>query len=197
MQIFFPLPIRPKNAGAVFRLASLLLLALTQTAKSAEPNRPTEYQIKAAFLYNFAKYVEWPPKVFAAADSPIVVGILGKDPFGAGFEKIGIRQVGSHPLLVRQIQKPGDIAGCHMLFVGNLEQRRLEKMRGDLHAACILTIYDEAENFEKTGGVINLVKSSDNKIRFQINVDAARQSELKIDSTLLNLAKIVHDPSPG
>jgi hypothetical protein len=154
----------------------------------AQESQPTEYQIKAAFLFNFAKFVEWPPTAFAEATSPMVLGILGENPFGDDLERI-IRgkTVNNRPLVVRtDFHSPGEATNCHILFISTSEKQRLPEILKGLRGASVLTV-GETDRFTETGGMINFVVEG-SKIRFQINDAAAKGAGLKISSKLLSLA---------
>ena len=165
----------------------LLGLLLTPVASRAQEAQPSEYQVKAAFIFNFAKFVEWPPEVFTNASSPIVIGILGDNPFGNDFEQtIFNKRINEHPVQVKEFREPKETTNCHILFVSSSEKKRLPEILEALGRASVLTV-GETEGFSEAGGVINFIKVS-NKIRFQINEPAAKKSKLKVSSKLLNLA---------
>jgi len=157
---------------------------------AAAPPTPSEYQIKAAFLYNFAKFVEWPSQKFTNDKAPIIVGLIGKDPFGPDLEKtIQSESVGGRPLVIKRFDDPKEVAGCHLLFVGLTDRRRLNEVLSLAQTNHVLAV-GEADRFAEQGGIINFI-TVDKKVRFEINVEAAKKSDLKISSKLLNLAKVV------
>lgn len=154
-----------------------------------------EYQLKAVFLFNFAQFVEWPDSAFAAPDAPLVIGILGTDPFGHLLEDaIRGEQVNGHPLEVRRFARAEDIAGCHILFVGQLEGSRLAAALTQLRFRPILTV-GEAAQFARTGGMIGFI-SDRNRIRLRINRQAAEAASLQLSSRLLRPAEIVTTGEP-
>jgi hypothetical protein len=166
----------------------LLLLYSTQ-GRAAE-----EYEIKAGLLFNFVKYVAWPEKDFSAPETPFVIGILGKDPFGKVLDQTVTgedRKIKGRLILVKRFGSLEEIAGCHVLFITEAEQKRWPQIKQSLAGSHVLTV-GESDLFADSGGVIGLYKEK-NRIRFVINVDAARRAELTIDSTMLNLARIVRD----
>jgi hypothetical protein len=165
----------------------MLLGALLMASSSAQEGQPTEYQVKAAFMFNFAKFVEWPPQAFTNASSPIIIGILGDDPFGSNLEQI-IRNktINEHPLRLERFRRITEAVHCHVLFISASEKQRVTEIMKELGGASVLTV-SETEGFTESGGMINFVKES-NKVRFQINDPAARKSKLKISSKLLSLA---------
>ena len=151
------------------------------------------YEVKAAFLYNFAQFVEWPTNAYPDAQSPIAIGILGDDPFGASLEEI-VRgeKVNNRPLVIARYKRVEDIKACQILFISQSENRRLEEIFAALKNLGTLTVGD-TDGFAKRGGMIRFVLEN-NKIRFRINVEAARAANLTISSKLLRLAEIV---TPG
>jgi hypothetical protein len=152
-----------------------------------------EYQVKAAFLYNFSQFVVWPTEAFPEAQTPMVIGVIGEDPFGAYLDEIVHgEQVNNRPLIVRRYHQVEEINICHILFVSQSETKRLEQIFARLKGRSILTVGD-IEGFAKQGGMIRFVSEND-KIRFRINVEAAKAAKLSISSKLLKPAEIV---SPG
>ena len=153
----------------------------------AQESSPSEYQIKAAFLYNFAKFVEWPPQAFANPQSPIVIGVLGKNVFGDDLEHtIHNKIINRHPFQCEELHSLREATNCQILFISASEKNRLPKILKDLRGANILTV-SETDQFIQAGGMINFVIEND-EVHFQINDDAAKKAGLKISSKLLSLA---------
>jgi hypothetical protein len=149
-----------------------------------------EYQVKAAFLYNFAKFVEWPAQTFKSSSEPIKVCVLGQDPFGPALaEAVSGKQIEGRALLVRNISDARQAGNCQILFVSSSERKRLPSIFVGIKAASILTV-GEMEGFTAEGGVINF-RLEDGRVRIEINVQAAEQGRLHISSKLLSLAQIV------
>ena len=174
-----------------FRAAQILglnvALLLASSAGRAQEPQPSEYQVKAAFLFNFAKFVEWPAQAFAEPTSPMVIGILGENPFGDDLERtIRGKTINNRPFEIKAIKSLPEARRCHILFISTSEKTRLPEILESLGTATVLTV-GEMERFVETGGMINLVKEAD-KIRFQINDVAAKNAGLKISSKLLSLA---------
>ena len=171
-------------------MAALLMLAAAMAqAQSAEAN---EYELKAAFLFNFAKFVEWPPGTFTAAGDPIHICVLGPNPFGDALERLAQgRLAQSRRLQVEPTSNVIAAGQCQIVFIpeGNAPQS-LQLFR-NASVVGALTV-GEGESFARDGGVINFVLR-ENRVGFEINVDAARRARLQISSKLLNLATIVHD----
>jgi hypothetical protein len=184
----------PAEATQPFmRLRATLILSLSLVwllapgGGRAQESPPTEYQLKAAFLLNFAKFVEWPPAAFAKADSPIVLGILGENPFADVLEQtIQGKKVNNRELEVTKLPSSAGATNCHILFIGTSEKARLPEILKGLGRASVLTV-GETDGFTDSGGMINFVRQG-NKIRFQINEVAAKSVGLKISSKLLSLA---------
>lgn len=154
-------------------------------------NAPREYQVKAVFLFNFTQFVEWPPEAFPTADAPLVIGILGDDPFGPLLEEaIRNEKAGDHPLQLQRFQSP-EQADCHILFISRSETGRLLPVLETLNRKAILTVSD-AENSARRGVMIRFINEN-NRIRLRINLEAAKRAGLTISSKLLRSAEIVKD----
>ncbi len=163
-----------------------LIFALEFTG-FAQASPPSEYQIKAAFLFHFAQFVEWPPQAFDSPQSPIVIGVLGKNVFGDDLERtIHNKTVNHHPFQYEEIHSVKEATHCQILFISASEKSRLPKILKDLRGTNILTV-SETDQFIQDGGIINFV-IEDDEIHFQINDDAAKKAGLKISSKLLSLA---------
>jgi hypothetical protein len=149
-----------------------------------------EYNIKAVFLYNFTKFVEWPSNAFSNAEAPFVIGILGDDPFGPSLnEAVAGEKVKGHPIIVQQYQNVNDIKNCHVLFISNNEDGKLGEILSTLPNKNILTVSD-IPGFTTTGGIISFM-TKENKIKLQINLSVAKATDLNISSKLLQVADII------
>jgi hypothetical protein len=173
----------------VFRFVSVavavMLLALRVPGEAMD-----EYQVKAAFLYNFAKFVEWPAGVFKTAKDPMLICVLGHNPFGNALEEaIGGKSIAGRALAYRQVSDSESAAACQILFVGLADSKHFRSLLENLKPMGILTV-GEAPGFASDGGVINF-KLDDGRVHFEINVDAAEQKQLHISAKLLSLAQIV------
>ena len=153
-----------------------------------------EYQIKAAFLYHFIQFVEWPDDAMLP-NQPIVVGILGVDPFGADIETLKGKEIRGRPLLIQRYTNVSDVTRCHLLFISASERNQLDGILKSLHGESVLTV-GEMDAFVDYGGIINFILL-DNKIRFQINTGAAEKAGLRISSKLLKLAKPAKSTDKG
>jgi hypothetical protein len=150
---------------------------------------PTTYEVMAAFLYNFAKFVDWTPEALPDSLKTINIGILGDDPFEGYLQQITIDKfVKNRKLIVKNIRNINEIKLCHILFISQGEQSRLARILKRVEKLNILTVSD-IDKFAQYGGMINFIVRED-KVRFIINVDAVAAANLKISSKLLNLAEI-------
>jgi hypothetical protein len=149
-----------------------------------------EYQVKAAFLFNFAKFVEWPAKSFPKPSDPIVICIVGQNPFGDHLKQAIQGKVWEgRTFAIVQIADLPPNSRCQILFVNSSERQRFRSIAGSLKGSPILTV-GETPGFIDDGGIINL-KLEGGKIRFEINIEAAEQAQLTLSSKLLSLAQIV------
>ena len=178
-----------RGLSAAWLVLSALLLS-GALGLSAEPAAPREYQLKAVFLFNFAQFVEWPPQAFPDAQTPLVIGVLGRDPFGAYLdETVRGERVNNRSLVVQRYGRVDDINTCHILFISRSEGDRLEQILVRLRGRNILTV-DDAEGFAPPGVMIRLV-TVENKIRLRINLEVVQAADLRISSKLLRPAEIV------
>lgn len=179
------------NRSWLRRAAACALLCGFLCAQAQEAT-PTEYQVKAAFLYNFGKFVEWPQS--SAPPSVFTICVLGKDPFGAVLDElIKDKSIQGRKLAVRRPGRVEDAGGCQILFISSSEDARLPHILEVVRGSSVLTV-GEAERFARRGGMIKF-RLEGGKVRFEINPDAAAQAGLTISSQLLKLATIVHQDS--
>lgn len=163
------------------------MLTCSLSGNAQPPSR--EYQLKAVFLYNFTQFVEWPAHSFSSAQEPMIIGILGKDPFGSSLEEaIAGETVNGHPLAVRRFNSPEEIGTCHILFVNISDAKKLAKIIAGLQKKNILTVSD-APDFLKQGGMVKFLNRN-NKIKLQVNLEATKAVNLIISSKLLRLVEI-------
>lgn len=175
-------------------LALLLLMCLTPVAGAADG--PSEYEVKAAFLQKFTSFIEWPHYVFPYDDSPFVIGILGSDPFGDVLsEVIADHVVNERSFVIRRWERASDVSHCQILFISDSEAPHLADILLKLPAEGLLTVSD-IPDFAGSGGVIGFFVE-ENRMRFEVNIEAARKADLKISSKLLNLARLVGQTAKG
>lgn len=179
-------------------VAVLLCLSLAWGAKaqSSDSAASSEYLIKAGFIYNFAQLVQWPPTAFSQADSPIVIGILGTDPFGEIIDHVvQNKKLEGRNLVVKRLRRGASFKDCSILFISSSEVAHLEEILQSAKNLPILTI-GEMPSFATRGGIINLTLEG-NRVRFEVNIEAAKQANLNISSRLLALARIVPQSADG
>jgi hypothetical protein len=180
---------RLRSGLATAALAGLLTVGGAQWV-SAQANATSEYQVKAAFLYHFAQFVDWPPETFKGAGSPITYCTIGEDPFqGALDASLNGKVIGGRGVRVQHFKKTEVVQGCQVLFLGTAEKKFISATLASLKSSPVLTV-GESEDFVQAGGMIGFFLE-DNKVRFDINLDAAERGKLKISARLLLLAKIV------
>jgi len=180
-----------KPAYLIFSLIFGLGIFGLRFSGFAQTPPPSEYQIKAAFVYNFAKFVKWPPQTFANPDSPIVIGVLGENVFGGELEHtLRNKTFNNHPFQFKEFHSMTEATNCQVLFISPSEQKRLPQILSGLHGTGVLTV-SEMDHFIEAGGMINFV-IEENKVHFQINNDAAEKAGLTISSKLLSLATHSH-----
>ena len=175
----------------------LILVALagafTVLPQVATPAPPTEYEVKAAFLYNFARFVEWPRDVVPPDGASFRIAILGEDPFGPALESaLSGKRVLEHPLEVTRVKRAEDALAAHIVFVSASEAPRLERVLRVLGGHSVLTVGDTDE-FARRGGIIGF-RTDERRVRFEINPDEAARARLKLSSHLLRLARVVGTP---
>ncbi|MFN7139240.1 MAG: YfiR family protein [Limisphaerales bacterium] len=156
---------------------------------SASPQPLSPYDVKAAFIYNFLKFVEWPPESFTTDETPYVVGVLGRDPFGGALERTMRGKLVNNRRIVVVRLDYRDMRNCHLLFVSASERPRYREIFAELGNAPVLTVGD-TEDFADEGGAIGFFVE-ENKVRFEINPNAARRANLRLSSNLLGIARIV------
>ncbi len=151
---------------------------------------PTEHQIKASYIYNFTRFVDWPKEVFADSTSPFIIGIIGQDPFGIDLEKtVEGKIIKNRTFSVKRFLTIDDIEYCHILFFGISNRVKQIQILHKIRGLSILTIGNRAK-FTLDGGIVNFIEKK-KKIRFEINKKIARESELNISTKLLKMADIV------
>ncbi len=168
----------------------LLALSGAPAASRAEQQMPTEYDVKAAFIYNFAKFVEWPAEK-AQGDATMNVCVVGRDPFGPALDAIAGKSVGDRKIRIRRLASQSP-QGCDIIFISGSERDRLEQVLEPLRGAGVLTIGD-THGFAQRGVMINFYMDG-KRVRFEINPRAASRAGLRISSNLLKIARIVGAP---
>lgn len=169
----------------------LLLVAGLGVAHFAEAGTAPEYQVKAAFLCKFATYVRWPPAAGIEPAAPFVIGVLGRDPFGPALGDVARNQsVQGRGIRIRMLSRREEALQCDLVFVSASERPDLAQLFALLRGAPVLTVGD-MDQFAERGGMIGLVTTEDNHVRFDINNAAIERAGLKASSQLLQLGRIV------
>jgi hypothetical protein len=185
-----------RQSGLLLARGLALLCALTlgvgarfsPAARAAE--KFPEYQLKAAFLFNFAKFVTWPDKAFAAPDTPLTIGILGTDPFGSSLrETVAGKTVNGRKIAIKPLSRDDTLSNVHLLFISRSERDRLPAILAALEGQSVLTV-SETERFAHIGGMINFFVQAES-VRFEFNPPAAERAGLRVSSKLASVAVVV------
>jgi hypothetical protein len=188
-----------RRVRAAIAILPILLAAMAVNAQNTAGS--AEYLIKAGFIYNFANLVQWPSSSFAQADSPIVIVILGEDHFGTTLDRaLDGKKVNARSFVIKRAKSISELQrtlgpqkDCQILYVSSSEMPHLSDAIQMLKGVPVLTI-GETPGFARNGGIINLILE-DNKVRFEVNVAAAKDADLNISSRLLALARIIQTPA--
>jgi len=182
-------PVRSQVCRGVLFVILLLALCSSPISSRAGDAAPSEPQLKAAFLLNFPKYVEWPSATFSQSNSPIVVGIMDSEEVATEFSTMSEgRIVDGHPIKFVRITSIPECCECQILFIGLSATRKLPEILPSLQGLNVLTV-GESEAFTDRGGMVNLARR-DRRIVLEVNLDATHQSQLKISSKLMALATV-------
>ena len=186
-------PVQPCWLRAKFiawNLSLLICVCLVAPPKGYAQNSLPEYQVKAAYLFNFIKFVEWPADAFTDSLAPIVIGVVGDDPFGSALPEVVIgKTVQGRDLVIRRYHANENLRGASILFISASEKKRLPQILTSLRGTSVLTVAD-MDGFLDEGGMIQFLFEND-RVRFTIDVRAATRAKLKISSKLLSLARVV------
>ena len=167
-------------------MVSLLICA----SFPAQAQISREYQLKSAFLLNFTQFTDWPTNTFTTSNAPIVIGIIGTDPFGKILDDtVRNETVNGRRLVIQRYQRLEDVDACHVLFIPRSEFRQLDRIVSGTRSKPILTVSD-IEGSASRGVMIHLV-TENNKIRIRINTDSVAEAHLTISSKLLRVAETV------
>jgi hypothetical protein len=182
------------------RFAQMILVTLVSvfitSHVAAEGNASSEYAVKAAFLFHFAQFAEWPPTAFKGTNAPLTFCTLGEDEFhGALDQSINGKTIENRPLRVQHLKQLDEVQACQVIFVGAGDKKRIPALLASLKDSPVLTV-GETEHFAQEGGMIGL-SLEENKIRFEINLGSVEHAKLKLSARLLALAKTVLGGSRG
>lgn len=169
---------------------SLLLCCLAMcSTEAATPPAASEYQVKAAFLFQFSRFVEWPREAFANSDAPLLICVLGTNPFGPALAEMAEGELAyTHPLQVQSHDRVEDLDACHIVFVSSDKENVSRRVVQYLSGKSVLTVSDSSD-FARHGGVIGLV-TVNGKVRVQVNRNSADAAQLKISAKLLRVADL-------
>ncbi|HMT28818.1 MAG TPA: YfiR family protein [Bacteroidia bacterium] len=149
----------------------------------------SEYEVKAVFIYNFTKFISWPEAAFSSPSEPFIIGIIGSNPFdGYLTNVVANEKVDTHPIEIKVFNSIKEIDKCHILYIQSNDVDFIRKVLTTIGNTSVLTV-NESDIFSRLGGHIRFLKEN-NKIRFQINTNSAKNSKLQISSKLLSIAKI-------
>ena len=166
--------------------ATVWMLASPPRMQGQHP-KPSEYAVKAAYLYNFGRFIEWPTGIMQAQSDSFDICVLGEDPFGATLNAaVANEKVVGKRVVAKQIPQPQDAVNCRVLFISLSEERRLKQILASLGTASVLTVSDLPQ-FAQRGGMVQFVLE-DNKVRFEVNSATAARAGLTLSSELLKLA---------
>jgi hypothetical protein len=182
-------PLRRSAMNRLRCLAAASLLACASIAVGAEEApRFTEAKVKAAFVFSFARYIEWPPHCFVPPETPFVIGVTSSSEFQEELKTIvKTRTLSGRTIEVREIRSPQDAASVHLLFIDRAEEKWLLSALTGLTGAGVVTV-GESERFTEAGGMLTL-HQRDDRLRFRVNRDAAQKTVVKLSSQLLKLAE--------
>jgi hypothetical protein len=163
----------------------------------AQHSTPTEYEVKAAYLYKLGKFVEWPDKSTSSADDSFPICVLGQDPFRTTFDTtIAGENINGKKVVIKRIAKPNDAASCRIVFISSSEESRLKEILTLLSKASVLTVSD-MPRFTERGGMVEFVVDS-SRVRFQVNLTTAERAGLTLSSQLLKVAiRVERNYQPG
>lgn len=168
-------------------LLAAMAMALLAPAVALPQAGALERQVKAAYLYKFAGFVEWPEGSFARPDSPLMIGVAGADALADQLElTVAGRNAGGHPLQVKRVRKGDALAGLHILFVGAMDKGQLQDLLAASQNQAVLTVSD-SEEAHALGSIINFV-IADDKLRFEVALKQALASHIKISARMLSAA---------
>jgi len=184
-----------KGSARYIYVVIRILFCLVFAGSNLSAQTSDEYQIKAAFLYKFAGYIEWPDEVFTDAGSPLVFGVIGADQLADSLELlVRDRKVYSRPIQVRRLQADTPVTGVHILFVGQSVSQLMEPLLPDVVSRSVLTV-TETTTVRSKGSVINFLVVND-KVRFDVSLQPAELGRLQISSRLLQVAHNVINGPP-
>jgi len=182
----------PRSRGRFLQFRAMIIAwaFFAATGLPAQQPKPNEYQVKAAYLYNFGRFVKWPAGIAAVQGDSFAVCVLGQDPFGSTLDStLAGEALDGKPVVIRRIARPQDAADCRILFVSSTEEHHLKEILAAIDQASVLTVSD-IPGFSRRGGIIQFITEGD-KVRFEINLASAESARLALSSELLKVAASV------
>jgi hypothetical protein len=188
--------VRLSNAARGLAMSLILLwtgsVSWSSPPPGGDPPAASEYEVKAAFLFHFTQFTDWPESSFEKTGGRLVIGVLGADPLGTDLDRaVRGKTVQGRPLVVQRFPRAEDVGPCHVLFIGESDRKRLRVILDSLKGKPVLTV-GESDQFLAQGGIIAFLREEEH-IRFSINLDAADRSALKLSAKLLKVARSVRD----
>ena len=178
--------------ASIFGITAWWLFLIATPKAFSQKEEGAGYPVKLAFLYNFTKFVEWPPESYRDPNAPLLICVVGHDPFSQVLEdELRTRNVGGHPVEIMTLKPNDKLSQCQIVFVPATEKQRAERIVSGLKGSSALTV-GETDGFAVQGGIINLTVEA-NQVHFEVNRLAAERAGLKISSRLLSIAKIVRE----
>lgn len=187
------LPFQSRSPRWLALAACLLCLGLSVRKTQGQVSR--EYDLKAVLLFNLARFVEWPPEAFATIETPIVIGILGRDPFGKVLDDVvRAESIDGRPVVVQRYSDASKIGRCHILFISRSEGAQLPSVINRLKGKPILTVSDIEDFALHKGGMVRFYETDEKKIRIRIHLGNLKASGLNASAKLLRVAEVVGIP---
>ena len=168
------------------RFILILILSLVITTGSQAASSPGEYQVKAAYIYNFAKFIHWPDSAFSDAKEPLVIGVLGTNDFNGALKPLAGKKVRNRVIEIKYFNTHHKVKNCQLLYISKSEEKKTQLILKELADQPILTV-GETKYFVEFGGIIQFVTKRD-RLRFSINLDVAQNNDIQIEAQLLSLA---------
>ena len=176
---------------------AVLALGAAPVVRTPPQSVAAEYEVKAAYVFNFANFVTWPASAFASPTSPVVIGVAGDGPLEEPLVRmIRGETINGRPVVVRRVARTDEMKPCHILFVGANESRQHARSLTELRNSPVLTV-GEAEDFLISGGMVRLVVTNNNRVVFDVNLDAASRAGVRLSARLLMVARRVFGNTRG
>jgi hypothetical protein len=171
-------------------IAALLFIFLSPTNSFGEPKGYSEYKIKAGYIYNFARFIKWPEQSFENHPNSFLLCLIEGDPFASQFDKVKGKSITGKKLTIKRLSSQGNLKQCQILFIPTTKRKNMRAIIKSLKNSHVLTV-GEVQGFHKLGGMVGLIKK-DNQVKLEINLQATKKKELRINAKLLEIATIVN-----